>query len=46
MGRRKRAVARGWEAINSKRDEEAKRLREERKGDDKVSEEEHERRVR
>jgi hypothetical protein len=46
MGRRKRAVARGWEATNKQRDEEHKKNREEAKSKEKkVSDEEHAKKV-
>ena len=47
MGRRKRAVAQGWNAINKQRDEETKRKEEEfkEKHGKEVSFDEHEERV-
>lgn len=44
MGRKKRAVAQGWNAINKQRDEEAKKTQQESKSTE-VSKEEHEARI-
>lgn len=45
MGRKKRAVARGWEAINKQRDEESRKLQEETEKKEKVTVEEHDARI-
>lgn len=45
MGRKKRAVARGWEAINKQRDEESKKLRGETEKKEEVTTKEHEARI-
>ena len=41
MSRKKKAVSSGWNAINKQRDDEAKKLQEQVKKDEKISEEEH-----
>lgn len=45
MGRKKKAVAQGWNAINKQRDEESKGLQKTTKQEEKVSEEEHAERI-
>jgi hypothetical protein len=47
MGRKKKAVARGWDAINKQRDEEDRKNKEEsnQKDKDKVTPEEHAKRI-
>ena len=45
MGRKKKAVAQGWNAINKQRDEESKRLKGESDKKEEISPEEHERRI-
>lgn len=45
LGRKKRAIAQGWNAINKQRGDESKKLQESTKKDEKVSEEEHEERI-
>ena len=45
MGRRKKAVAQGWNAINKQRDEGAKKSREEIEKEEKVTEEGHKERL-
>lgn len=46
MGRGKKAVAHGWNAINKQRDEKSKKLREEtEKKEKEISKEEHEKRL-
>lgn len=45
MGRRKKAVAQGWNAINKQRDEEAKKSKEEIEREEKVTEEDHKERL-
>jgi hypothetical protein len=45
MGRKKKAVARGWEAINKQRDEESKKLKTESEKKEEVTPEEHEKRL-
>lgn len=44
MGRRKKAVAQGWNAINKQRDEKTKKLRETDKKEE-VTEEDHKERL-
>jgi len=45
MGRRKKAVAQGWNAINKQRDEGAKKSREEIEKEEQVTEEDHKERL-
>ena len=45
MGRKKKAVARGWEVINKQRAEESRRVQEATKKDEKITAKEHETRV-
>lgn len=45
MGRRKKAVAQSWNAINKQRDEGAKKSREEIEKEEKVTEEDHKERL-
>ena len=45
MGRKKRAVAQGWNAINKQRDEEAKKSKEETEKKEEVTEEDHKERL-
>lgn len=45
MGRKKKAVARGWEAINKQRDEESRKLKVESEKKEEVTSEEHEKRL-
>lgn len=45
MGRKKKAVAAGWNAINKQRDEESRKLKEETEKNEKVTAEEHEARI-
>lgn len=45
MGRKKKAVAAGWNAINKQRDKEHKKLRESQEKDEKISDEDHEARI-
>ena len=45
MGRRKKAVAQGWNAINKQRDEDSKKSKEEIEREEKVTEEDHKERL-
>jgi len=45
MSSRKKGIAHGWEAINKKRDEEAKKLREQSEQKEEVGKEDHEARI-
>lgn len=45
MGRKKRAVAAGWNAINKQRDEESKKLKEQTEKKEEITKEEHESRL-
>lgn len=45
MGRKKKAIAAGWNAINKQRDDESKKAREESEKKEEVSSEEHEARI-
>ena len=45
MGRKKKAVAAGWNAINKQRDDESKKLKEQTEKEDQVTPEEHEKRI-
>ena len=45
MGRKKKAIGQAWNAVNKQRDEESRKLKESTKKDEKVSEEEHQERI-
>ena len=45
MGRKKRAVAQGWNAINKQRDQESKKITKQSEKKDEVTKEEHESRI-
>lgn len=45
MGRKKRAVAQGWNAINKQRDQESKQTKEQPEKKDEITNEEHEARI-
>ncbi|MEK6844302.1 MAG: hypothetical protein AABX83_02645 [Nanoarchaeota archaeon] len=45
MGRKKKAVAHGWNATNKQRDEEHKKLQEEKNKEEEITLEEHKKRI-
>lgn len=45
MGRKKRAVAQGWNAINKQRDQESKKIIEQSEKKEEVTREEHEAKI-
>lgn len=45
MGRKKRAVAQGWNAINKQRDQESNKIAEQSEKKEEVTKEEHEARI-
>ena len=45
MGRRKKAVAQGWNAVNKQRDEDSKKSKEKIEKEERVTEEDHKERL-